>query len=118
MVISNNMSLQTKTSMLNLKVLMLFKRYLMYKGLPWLIVFTMTIEQASSAIAPLQTKIIICGAVFWLVFSIIGWYLADQIARPLMRTSQIAKLLLNATDNTPGYYYLFPFFQPLTRTFQ
>jgi hypothetical protein len=83
-------------------------RYLTYKGLPWVIVLTMTVAHASCAIEPLQNKIILCGAVFWVIFSIAGWYLADQITRPLMKTSSIAKLLINTTDNTPGYKHFLP----------
>lgn len=74
------------------------KGYRIYKGLPWLLVFTMTADRAKDPVRALQDKMIICGAISWIVFSIIGWLLADQITRPLMKTSYVAELLMQPKE--------------------
>lgn len=73
--------------------------YRIYKGLPWLLVLTTPSERASALASALQDRMILCGAICWIVFSIAGWLLADQMARPLVRTSSVAELLMRSKDH-------------------
>ncbi|WP_019413011.1 diguanylate cyclase domain-containing protein [Paenisporosarcina sp. TG20] len=62
-----------------------------FDGLGWHVIVRQPIEEAYAGINKLEIFMIIIGAVAIVLFSIIGWILANQIARPLRKITMAAR---------------------------
>lgn len=69
------------------------KGYAEYNGLGWSVLVRQPIEVAFAPIKKLQLSILIIGGVFALIFALIGWYMANAIAKPLREITKAADQL-------------------------
>jgi len=70
--------------------------YADFEGLGWHVIVRQPTEQAYAGVKELESFMLVLGLVAILIFSLVGWMLADQIARPLR------KITLAASEITEG----------------
>ena len=72
--------------------------YMSYPGLGWTVIIRQPAEIAFASVHQLERFIILSGMAAAVIFGIIGWFLAEWIARPLNEISKTADLLSSGAN--------------------